>query len=301
MFLGLGVNIKYPADFSRAPYTTIACGVTTLPQRVAFPFALVNQPSQRLAGIPPGYNEIIPAWLLTESLYTLLRNQLKHRVRNMARRTRFELEVFRPETIELMRDACQRLEAVPRLKELYTERDIVGLGKNVLLETNRHRAVWAYRFHLEHYALLGLKDAVAMALHEGRPELLRQLLYLPSQQQPWELQRRILRGEMELTDIRKGLRRLPEYQETVANAVERSKAKDDERGPCIIDDYAQAHGPARNDPLVLQAWEETCRIRREVEELILPVEPYLQPGDVSTAFAVTNGSLTSNHELPQAG
>src|SRR5947207_10027121 len=29
-FLGLGVNIKFPADFSQAPYTVLAPGITTL-------------------------------------------------------------------------------------------------------------------------------------------------------------------------------------------------------------------------------------------------------------------------------
>src|SRR5438093_5611883 len=43
-FFGLGVNIKFPADFSRAPYSIIASGVATLPQRVTFPFSLLNNP-----------------------------------------------------------------------------------------------------------------------------------------------------------------------------------------------------------------------------------------------------------------
>src|SRR5438128_9420533 len=74
-FLGLGVNVKFPADFSRAPYTILACGVTTLPQKLMFPFALINIPSTNYPGISLAYNEITPAWLLTDSLYTLKRNE----------------------------------------------------------------------------------------------------------------------------------------------------------------------------------------------------------------------------------
>src|SRR5207249_2655638 len=98
------VNIKYPADFSRAPYTIIASGVTTLPQKITFPFSLVNNPSSPYPGISPAYNEIIPAWLLTDNLFTLKRNEGKYKARNKARRTPFEFDVFRPDTIDLMRD-----------------------------------------------------------------------------------------------------------------------------------------------------------------------------------------------------
>src|SRR5208282_4258957 len=86
MFLGLGVNIKFPADFSKAPYSIITCGVTTLPQKVMFPFSMINLPSAMQRGISPAFNEIIPAWLLTDNLYTLKRNEGKYQARNKARR-----------------------------------------------------------------------------------------------------------------------------------------------------------------------------------------------------------------------
>src|SRR5439155_11588828 len=117
MFFGLGVNVQFPADFRRAPYTVIAAGVTTLPQRVTFPFALLKAPSHCYPGIPPAHNEIVPAWVLTDNLFALKRNVMKYRARNRARRTRFEFRVFRPQTVDLMRDACRRLEAVTQTKE----------------------------------------------------------------------------------------------------------------------------------------------------------------------------------------
>ena len=44
-FFGLGVNIKFPSDFTKAPYCIIASGVAALPQKVTFPFSLVNSPA----------------------------------------------------------------------------------------------------------------------------------------------------------------------------------------------------------------------------------------------------------------
>src|SRR5262249_53272965 len=123
-FFGLGVNVKYPCDLSGAPYSVIACGVCLPPQKVAFPFSLVNSPSGRWPGVPPAYNEIVPAWLLTDNLYALKRCEEKYRARNQARRSRFDFRVFRPDTVDRMRDACRRLEAVPQAREVYTDRDI---------------------------------------------------------------------------------------------------------------------------------------------------------------------------------
>jgi hypothetical protein len=62
MFFGLGCNVKFPADFSRSPYTIVATGLTTLPQKLEFPFSLISQPEEIQSGIPPAYNRIIPAW-----------------------------------------------------------------------------------------------------------------------------------------------------------------------------------------------------------------------------------------------
>ncbi len=42
MFLGLGVNVKYPGCFTEAPYTIVATGTDLPPQRVAFPFSLIT-------------------------------------------------------------------------------------------------------------------------------------------------------------------------------------------------------------------------------------------------------------------
>jgi hypothetical protein len=275
LFVGLGVNVKFPADLSRSPYSILASGITTLPQKVAFPFSLINSPLGPLPGIPPAYNEIIPAWLLTDNLYPLTRNEVKFRARNQARRHTLEFRVFRPEIVDLMRDARQRLGAAHPVHEVYTDRDINGLGKNVLLEKHRAPAIAAYSFFIRYYALLRLKEQVTTAVGDGRADTINGLLLTRSTDPVWEHARRILHEEEGLHDVVGALRQLPDILEEVARGVERSKAKDDERGRRIIDDYAAVHVAAADDALVRQTWEETRRLQAEVRELlaVLPLQP----------------------------
>jgi hypothetical protein len=275
-FLGLGVNVKYPADFSQAPYTILACGVVTLPQKLLFPFSLINVPSAIYPGVSRAHNEIIPAWLLTDSLYTLKRTERKHQARNKARRKQFDFRIFRPGIVDLMRAACRRLEAVREVKEVYTERDIEGLGKNYLREACRQPAINAYRFFIRYYALLALKERAQTALCEGSQNgdcfSLERLLVTPSSDAGWEHPRRILCEELGVTDAVHGLRQLPETLDSVARAVESSKVRDDERGARIIDDYALVHPQAKQDPFVRQTWEETCRLQQELKMLVSRLE-----------------------------
>jgi hypothetical protein len=271
-FLGLGVNVKFPADFSRAPYTILACGVTTLPQKLMFPFSLINVPSAHFPGVSRAYNEITPAWLLIDSLYTLKRNESKYLARNKARRQQFDFTIFRPRIVDLMRDASRRLEAIAQVKEVYTERDIEGLGKNLMREACRKPAIEAYRFFSRYYALLALKEYVESALRDGRSSLLHRLLDTPSSQPQWEHARRILAEEFGVTDLIDGLCELPEMLDKVARAVEISKVRDDERGARIIDDYAEVHVATTEDPVVRQTWAETRRLRHEVEQLVVQLQ-----------------------------
>lgn len=262
LFLGLGVNVKFPCDFSRAPYTVIACATNLPPQKVAFPFSLISPPQEHFVGMPPTFNQISPAWMLRDNIYALRRCEAKFRARNRARRNRFDFAVFRPETVELMRDAARRLAAVREVKPLYTERDMPGLGKNVLTERDRTRAIEAYRFYASYYALLGLKDRVRDALARG--ERVAELLAAPGAG-AWEQQRDILVSDCGIQDVAAGLRLLPEMALQVAKDCERARDKDDARGARIIDDYAEVHPAAERDRIVRQAWEEAERLRAEVE------------------------------------
>jgi len=299
IFFGLGANIKFPADFSKAPYTIIASGVATLPQKVTFPFSLINTPSAAHPGLSPAYNEIVPAWVLSDNLFTIRRNEGKYKARNKARRSSFDFEVLRPDIVDMMLDARTRLRAVSPVKELYTDKDIPGLGKNYMLERSRLKAIDTYTASIRYYALLGLRREVATLVAEGEPPArsardakgqpgsagrrprqaaagqkklglaaAKKLLVTVTRRPRWEHERELLLRELPDNDVPADLRLLIEYQERIAREVEESKRKDDIRGARVIDDYAQAHTPAEEDSFVKQTWAETKALQEETEKLL---------------------------------
>ncbi|RYG49895.1 DUF4954 family protein, partial [archaeon] len=74
IFFGLTTGIKFPANFAQAPYTLIATGVNTLPQKMDMPFSLVNEPSTGSTRVPilsPAINELFPGWMLSDNMYAL--------------------------------------------------------------------------------------------------------------------------------------------------------------------------------------------------------------------------------------
>lgn len=103
VFFGLGCNIKYPSNFAAAPYSVIATAVSTLPQMVAMPFALINSPAHVIPTLSPALNEISPGWVLGSSVFTVLRNEHKFRTRNRSTRTTIDPAIFRPDIIQHMK------------------------------------------------------------------------------------------------------------------------------------------------------------------------------------------------------
>lgn len=141
-FIGLGVSMKFPGDYSRSPHSVIATGLTLLPQKVSFPFSLISQPARRPEGVPEGHNQLSPGWMLYANLYSLARNALKFRSRNRATHSRVETSLLSPGVLELTRDALSRLDG-------YTCAEIPGRGKNFITEEDRLRGIEAYRTLLE--------------------------------------------------------------------------------------------------------------------------------------------------------
>jgi len=270
-FFGLGTNIKFPSDFSKSPYTIIASGVNALPQKVTFPFSLINSPSLSLDGISPAYNEIAPGWVLSDNIYTIKRNEGKYQKRNKAKRSKFIFEVFRPDMIDLMLDARQRLSDIKFKKNYYTSKDIQGLGKNYMLETDRARGVEAYTFYIRYYALLGLKRRLAELFAEKKSAFKKnaqKALVTHTKDKRWEHERKILIQELKDKNVSECLQLLSQMQEKIAQEVQVSKEKDDKRGAKIIEDYAFAHPAAQDDGFVKQTWEETKKMQREIATLI---------------------------------
>jgi hypothetical protein len=267
LFLGLGVNVKFPCNLGRAPYTVVACGTNLPPQKVAFPFSLIAPPLEPFPDVPPGFNQISPGWVLRENVYALKRNEAKFRARNRARRSRFDFAVLRRETVEPMRAACRALAQVYPVKLFYTAQDISGLGKNVMTDRDRVRAVSAYEFYTRYYALLGLRGRVRDTLAAGR-DAAGLLTTAGEPDGEWEYQRQILVEECGLRSVADGLSMLADMALEVAKDCERARGKDDTRGVRIIDDYADVHPAADRDRVVRQAWEDADHIREEVSRFL---------------------------------
>ncbi len=250
VFVGLGAKLQYPADFSRAPYSVLASGLNLPPQKVTFPFSLLRPAAEPVPGAPPGANVLVPGWMLSENLYAVQRSALKFRTRDRAKRHRLVHDVFRPEIMALVADALRRLERLAHAREVYTEKDIPGLGRNVLLERHRAAAVRTYAEHLDRFHLLRLLDRATRVLEADRGAALSRFT------------------DSDDREACQRLHRLTELLEAYGETVERSKARDEERGPLIIDDYADAHGPTQDDPVVRQTWEEVRRLQSQVSAIL---------------------------------
>ena len=164
-----------------------------------------------------------------------------------------------------MLDSRRRLSDVPDRKEVYTDRNIKGLGKNYLLERSRAEAVGTYTFYIRYYALLGLMNRVESASKKD----LAALLTTKTRDRRWEHERQILLGEFG-SDAKPAelLGKLGEMLQKIAADTQDSKEKDDVRGARIIDDYPHAHKPAAKDKFVQQTWEDTKRLQEKIKLLI---------------------------------
>jgi hypothetical protein len=267
LFFGLGANLKFPCDFSQAPYTVIGCGITLPPQRLTFPFSLVTSATCSPPGVSTACNEILPGWVLSTNWFALERAEWKLRARDRARRMRIDYRVFRPETMRLVQKGLHRLQSIGQIREVYTDNDVVGLGKNFMREAVRLAAIDAYHLVLSRYALLGLKERIQSMLGHGEVSPISVLEHASSDPN-WEHQRQLLVGELGVRDVLAGLAHLPNVMEQIANEVECSRLRDGARGPRIIPDYALVHESPERDELVCQAHERARLVRNEVEQLL---------------------------------
>ena len=231
MFFGLDSAVKFPANFSDAPYTVIATGIVTPPQRMEFPFSLIAETTDHSAGA--ALNRLIPAWMLRRNLYAVMRSEAKIRQRNRATRTQFDFGVFRHEILDTVAAAADRL-AIPdrdgSIEPVYLPGTIPGLGQNALLEEDRRAAIEAYQ----------------MVLSFGR-----------------------LRERYEAGDtLDPGDRRtLGELMIAIVVGVRESRDRDLHRGETIIPDYRATHPAVDQDHFVRQV---TGEARAMLEALELP-------------------------------
>ncbi len=269
VFFGLGTNIKFPANFSQAPYSIFATGVNTLPQKIEFPFSLIQSLSMNFAGVSPSFNEIAPAWVLSDNIYMLLRNEGKYKKRNKAKRTDFEFTVFRPDILDKMVLARDRLSSVKKKKNAYTGKDIPGIGKNVLREEKRCQAIDAYSFYIEYYCLLGLKDRVEEIMRSMPKEALASIYKVKTESALWEHQRILLLKEgLGKRSLKKNLSSLIVILDKITKDALLVKEKDDQRGAAIIPLYQETYKKAAEDSFIREITREYRMAAEKIKEII---------------------------------
>lgn len=151
MFFGLATAVKFPANYTRSPYSVIATGLITGPQRVSFPFSLLSILDDAPPDAPSGYNRLIPGWMFSHNLFAVLRDERKFAARLGT--SVEETSAIREDIIEYVRSALDRLESVKEPADWYDEGRVEGVGKNVLLEVDRKRGISAYRDLLIYHEL----------------------------------------------------------------------------------------------------------------------------------------------------
>lgn len=268
MFFGLGCSIKYPADFRLSPYSVISTGVVTLPQRMEFPFSLVTQPLAFHDMAPAMYNELKPAWLLADNLYTLVRNEVKYRKRNRARRDSFEFTILRPDIVDMMVTARSRLQSASG-SGIYTDREIAGAGKNFITAAGVRSGIESYDFFIKYYALRMYAKRAGRLIAGG--SALNENLILEDDPgiKWWHHARLILESDgLASRGAAANIEMFIDMTRKIYTRTLNSRRRDYERGSAVIEDYGIYHDLPENDPVVRDLRDRTGIEISRAEQII---------------------------------
>ena len=235
MFFGLGVNIKFPANYRESPFTLIATGLTTLPQRVKFPFSLIRPGDPQLVGVAPRLNEIVPGWNYARNAYALDRNLYKYSLRGKGIVPATFYSIFSPDTVRYVYDAYQRLQVIA-IRDIYTKEHIDGLGENFMRERIRQQAIKTYQEYMERYAL---EQIITLVVNDAnlQAQPVKELRRMATNDANKDVMRVVALPET-FDELLKRYRQLEkDWYERVTHGLD----KDNERGRQIFDDYDDAH------------------------------------------------------------
>ncbi len=254
LFFGLGVNIKYPADFSSAHWSIIATGVTTLPQKMTFPFSLISMPRFNDDDIPPAYNQLSPAWVLQHNVYGVLRNEYKLKKRLMDTQQSMHSPLF---TVRVLQDMNAAADSLDRFLDrhnienrVYDDRNIDGAGKNSVQHSHIEPARNAYRRVVD-YVLL--RQWVQMLQHEDKDkcsmqEAAKAFDQLRQEYSTTTLVARIDQLRTRSVDVR--MEFLVDLDQQIYQAARASKQRDYVRGNAVFADYERIYGGIEDDALL---------------------------------------------------
>ena len=205
-----------------------------------------------------------PAWVLRHSLYQVRRNDEKHRQRDRARHDVLALDAMSQRTIQLMQVALKRLEQAAE-QPVYTETDIAGLGRNFMTRRALEDAIETYRFHINCFALHRVKQRLETAGVKAATVQAADCLLPDPDDSDWIFARQFLDGR---TDIPEMLEELRAGERTMAEQVESSKRKDDERMARIFGGSVTTSTPAKEDAMVKLNWTAFEELSREIDSLL---------------------------------
>ncbi|MBI4435845.1 MAG: carbamate kinase [Candidatus Omnitrophica bacterium] len=319
-FLGTNTDIIYP--FSAETGILVGAGLVVPSQKILLPFSILTTPS---ISYNPRMNEILPGAGLTMTPYYYERVQYKNEEVNREKGTDIDTRIFTPEVINEMIRAVALLDRDPvsgkriTVEAVYTGEDYPGIGKNIMMEKSRGKAIEIYRFHISYYARKML-NARLEAIFETAPatwDEVKQELLLETDDEEWEYAKKLFERGIATWDkvfVIGLLEQFKEQENIYHVAVLHSKEKDEERRIGIFEVLDEAHIPFDRIPLVIKLKENheaTLRELGRLEErlLTLPVAGKDLPpssndgGTKSAPFVVALGGNafegeTSDDQLP---
>jgi hypothetical protein len=235
VFFGLGCSIKYPASLLKAPFTVIATGVTTLPQVLKLPFSLVAQPFEVRPDLPPALNEVFPGWVISDNLYSLVRNERKYAGRNRAKRNPEYKRLLRSEVASWVESARETLRECSG-REVYT--GVAGAGKNFFTEASREKGIEAYTTYLGWFCLQAMFERIARLTGEGATAGEAEAEIMSDRS---DMVARLVRGEYPGRDLSALLESYRQLCEQLKRSMVDSRRKDMDRGVRIVSDYSLVH------------------------------------------------------------
>jgi hypothetical protein len=225
-FFGLGCSIKFPANFEAAPYSLFASGVLADPQKIAFPFSLITSSQEAIHGL----NEIAPGWMWGENAYALIRNAYKYADRNRALRHAVPALAPPPENVLAGTFLAADLFA-PRIA------GFVRAALEALMQAEPGKVIPGLGANFLHPSRI----AKARAAYENY------LAFVQVREALWS--------------GKKAPQEVAGLFETFAASVEKSLAKDAERGSRIFEDYAEFHPAPASDAVCLRLRSDLAKIQ----------------------------------------
>lgn len=176
-------------------------------------------------------------------------------------------------------DAKPATHRTPSGEDVYTSREIVGLGKNYLREANRKKGIQAYTFYTRLYLLEALFDALKAGLEPMNAACSGAGgdagagagvgSSTPSDVEArWAHAKPLLRKEFGSKSTAELLKEYEAMMATAAAACEKSKAKDARRGVKIIPGYNDVHAQASSNSVVKTMKARSAAVQAGVGQLV---------------------------------